>query len=194
MGDMLPYTPLAIAADALDELRVHDDAGRAVVPYRAGPESEPLRCCLRPMRENDHVALVSYAPLRRWAAVAGAQPGAYDEVGPVFIHADACGGPHAADAGGYPFTRPGALRVVRRYDTGGRILGGRLIVLPDDHGRGLTEALTEAFADPATALAHVRAAEYGCFHFEVRPRRRLADAPRTGPLQTRQDRRAPAVV
>jgi hypothetical protein len=33
---------------------------------------------------------------------------------------------------------------------------------------GFDQGLAEAFADPAVALVHVRAVEYGCFQFEVR--------------------------
>lgn len=40
--------------------------------------------------------------------------------------------------------------------------------IPADEERGYDEAITEAFADPAVALVHVRAVEYGCWHFEVR--------------------------
>lgn len=32
----------------------------------------------------------------------------------------------------------------------------------------IERALDEAFADPEVALVHLRAAEYGCFLFEVR--------------------------
>ncbi|MGW0900758.1 DUF1203 domain-containing protein, partial [Streptomyces goshikiensis] len=35
-------------------------------------------------------------------------------------------------------------------------------------GAQIEEALTEAFADPAVALVHLRAVEFGCFLFEVR--------------------------
>ncbi|MFI5801459.1 DUF1203 domain-containing protein [Streptomyces sp. NPDC051561] len=166
------HTPLPIHPAALGELRESDDAGRAVAPFTAGDGApvdsvgSPLRCCLRAVREGERVALVSYAPLRRWAAAAGAEPGAYDEVGPVFVHADACEGPEPAD--GYPFARPGALRTVRRYDSAGRIVGGRLFEIPEDATAGFDEVLVEAFAEPEVALVHVRAVEYGCFQFEVR--------------------------
>ncbi|GAA3072222.1 DUF1203 domain-containing protein [Streptomyces roseofulvus] len=158
---MKTFTPRAVGPDALAALRSVDDAGRACVPYVAPEGGEPLRCCLRGARAGERIALVSYAPLRRWAAATGARPGAYDEVGPVFVHAEACAGPEPAE--GYPFERPGALRTVRRYSADGRIVGGRLVELP-----GLDEAFAEAFADPEVALVHVRAVEYGCFHFEVR--------------------------
>nr|WSS61852.1 DUF1203 domain-containing protein [Streptomyces sp. NBC_01177] len=164
---MTTYEARPIGPDVLKELRTSDDAGRPCVPYTATEGGEPLRCCLRGAGPGERIALVSYAPLRRWAAGTGARPGAYDEQGPVFIHAGECGGP-AADRAGYPFSRAGALRAVRRYNAAGEIVGGRLLEIPADEERGYDEALAEAFADPEVAVVHVRAVEYGCLHFEVR--------------------------
>ncbi|MFJ2769462.1 DUF1203 domain-containing protein [Streptomyces sp. NPDC087300] len=161
------YTPRPITPDTLKQLRDTDDAGRPCVPYADAEGGSPLRCCLRPVAPGERIALVSYAPLRRWAGETGATPGAYDEQGPVFIHADPCDGP-ADDAAGYPFARSGALRTVRRYDARGHIVGGRLLEIPEDAEQGFDGAFAEAFADPEVALVHVRAVEYGCFHFEVR--------------------------
>ncbi|MGW1008630.1 DUF1203 domain-containing protein [Streptomyces termitum] len=167
---MTLFTARAVEPAVLTELRTADDAGRRPVPYPTGDGGEPLRCCLRPARPGERLVLVSYAPLRRWAAATGARPGAYDEVGPVFVHAgpEGCDGPAADPAarrgpGAYPFERERVLRTVRRYGADGRILGGRLVQLPGLHG-----AFTDAFADPAVALVHVRAVEHGCFLFEVR--------------------------
>ncbi|MFG2670771.1 DUF1203 domain-containing protein [Streptomyces sp. NPDC048445] len=164
---MTSYEARAIDEAALKELRETDDAGRPCVPYTATDAGSPLRCCLRGNEAGERIALVSYAPLRRWAAAAWAKPGAYDEQGPVFIHAEECGGP-APGRTGYPFSRAGALRTVRRYDGDGHIVGGRLLQIPADEERGFDEAFAEAFADPEVALVHVRAVEYGCWHFEVR--------------------------
>ncbi|MGW2184383.1 DUF1203 domain-containing protein [Streptomyces sp. NPDC001719] len=170
---MTTYTPLPIPPAALEELRLIDDAGRPMRPYTAREDGvpldcvgSPLRCCLRGIEPGERVALVSYAPLRRWATATGAEPGAYDEVGPVFIHADGCGEPQEAQ--GYPFARPGALRTVRRYDSEGHIVGGRLLEIPRNPEAGFDRAFDEAFAAPEVALVHVRALEYGCFQFEVR--------------------------
>ncbi|MFF1510770.1 DUF1203 domain-containing protein [Streptomyces sp. NPDC058326] len=160
------YTARAVPATALAELRVGDDAGRACAPYTADEGGHPLRCCLRRSVPGERIALVSYAPLRRGAAETGADPGAYDEQGPVFIHAEECGGPAPSET--YPFARPGALRTVRGYDAAGRIVGGRLLKIPEAATEGFDRAFTEAFADPAVALVHVRAVEHGCFLFEVR--------------------------
>ncbi|MFF0444817.1 DUF1203 domain-containing protein [Streptomyces sp. NPDC004609] len=160
------YHAVPIEPGALDRLRVTDDAGRPCVPFTDHEGGAPLRCCLRPSRAGESLALVSYAPLRRWAARSGARPGAYDEQGPVFIHAGPCGDPDPADTR-FPFVRAGALRVLRRYTTDGRIAGGHLLEIPEDPAPAFDAALAEAFADPAVALVHVRAVEYGCFHFLV---------------------------
>ncbi|MGW7607125.1 DUF1203 domain-containing protein [Streptomyces sp. NPDC054766] len=156
---MTTYTAHPIGPAALKELRDTDDAGRRLAPLTDEEGGAPLRCCLRRSEPGERIALVSYAPLRRWAAETGAEPGAYDEQGPVFIHADACAGP-ATDA--LPFTN--AHRTVRRYSAEGHILGGHLVETPTT----FDEALTAAFTDPEVALLHVRAVEYGCFLYEVR--------------------------
>ncbi|MEU9153549.1 DUF1203 domain-containing protein [Streptomyces sp. NPDC048417] len=160
------FPPLPISATALKELRVQDDAGNPPRPYPDDEGDAPLRCCLRSSTRGERIALVSYAPLRRWAARTDADPGAYDEQGPVFIHAEDCGGPSGENLG-YPWARSGALRVLRRYDGRGHITGGRMLELPDDSRAAFEHALAEAFADPETAQVHVRAVEYGCYHFRV---------------------------
>ncbi|MFD9305985.1 DUF1203 domain-containing protein [Streptomyces sp. NPDC060048] len=163
---MTAHTVLPIAPDVLASLRAIDDAGRPCLPYEDSEGGAPLRCCLRRSVPGERIALVSYAPLRRWAAETGADPGAYDEQGPVFVHAGDCGGPAAG--AGLPFAQPGALRTARRYDAAGHILGGSVLALAEDPEAVVDRALTEAFADPRTALVHVRAAEFGCYLFEVR--------------------------
>ncbi|GHA67607.1 hypothetical protein GCM10010330_20430 [Streptomyces tendae] len=153
------HTAHPIPPGVLEELRTTDDAGRVPAPVTDDEGGAPLRCCLRRSRAGEHIALVSYAPLRRWAAATGADPGAYDEQGPVFVHAEKCAGP---ETDGLPFTN--SHRTLRRYSSGGRILGGRLVEGAD----AFAPALREAFDDPAVAFVHVRAVEYGCFLYEVR--------------------------
>ncbi|MFD7706720.1 DUF1203 domain-containing protein [Streptomyces sp. NPDC059786] len=160
----------AIEPGALKELRDTDDAGRPCAPFTDDEGGAPLRCCLRRSEPGERIALVSYAPLRRWAAQTGADPGAYDEQGPVFLHAEECGGP-SSGAGHHSLTSAGSLRVVRRYSAAGRILGGRLIEVPgpaDATDAAFEAAFHAAFTDPDVALVHIRAVEYGCFFYEVR--------------------------
>ncbi|MFH9014063.1 DUF1203 domain-containing protein [Streptomyces sp. NPDC017943] len=151
-----------IAPRVLRELRTADDAGRPAAPLTDPEGGAPLRCCLRHSAPGERIALVSYAPLRRWAAGTGADPGAYDEQGPVYLHAGPCDGP-ADPPAPLPFTN--SHRVLRRYSAEGHILGGRLVGGGPD---AFEQALTETLDDPAVALVHVRAVEYGCFLYEVR--------------------------
>lgn len=157
-----------ISAEGLRELRIADDAGN---PPRLVTDAEggsPLRCCLSPARPGEQIALVSYAPLRRWARETGAAPGPYDEVGPVFIHPGECAGPAGT---GFPASLLGARRMLRAYGADGSILSGRLA--EGDELRDQASAdrvLGEVFADPRVAVVHARAVEFGCFTFEVRRR------------------------
>ncbi|MFE1439012.1 DUF1203 domain-containing protein [Streptomyces sp. NPDC058739] len=154
---MTTYIARPVEAPVLNELRRADDSGRRMVPVTDEEGGAPLRCCLRRSRPGERIALVAYAPLRRWAAATDVDPGAYDEQGPVFVHAGECAG---FEGGSLPFTQ--AHRVLRRYSADGRILGGQLVET------GFEDALRKAFDDPAVALVQVRAVEYGCFLYEVR--------------------------
>ncbi|MEW2166201.1 DUF1203 domain-containing protein [Streptomyces sp. NPDC007084] len=155
---MTTYRARPIPPTVLKELRDTDDAGRPAVPVTDTEGGAPLRCCLRRSAPGERVALVAYAPLRRRAARTGTDPGAYDEQGPVFVHAEACAAPPAKDL---PFTN--APRVLRRYSPEGHILGGHLVQPPAP----FDSALTTAFTEPEVAFVHVRAVEYGCFLYEV---------------------------
>lgn len=163
------YQVLAIAPAVLAELRGSDDAGRPLRPYADPEGGAPLRCCLRYSREGELVALVSYAPLHRWAAERGVDPGAYDERGPIFIHADGADCDEAPSERRYPAAMHGQ-RVFRCYDAEGRILRGEPVpgADPEHAGKLADETLRALFADPEVALVHVRALAFGCFVLEAR--------------------------
>ncbi|HET7015375.1 MAG TPA: DUF1203 domain-containing protein [Streptosporangiaceae bacterium] len=155
-----------IDEDVVAQLLVTDDAGNAPRVKIDDEGGSPLRCCLRASRPGERIALVSYAPLRRWAKATGADPGAYDEVGPVFIHTEPCGGPVSTR---FPQDYLSAPRVFRAYRADGSILRGRMAsaeVLKDADAAG--QVLSRMLADPNVAVVHARALEFGCFTFEVR--------------------------
>ncbi|TJZ44626.1 DUF1203 domain-containing protein [Streptomyces piniterrae] len=164
----LNYEARAIDSAVLEQLRERDDAGLVRQPVADPEGGAPLRCCLRRSTAGERIILVSYAPLRRWAAETGVEPGPYDECGPVFLHAEACSGPTSGP--GYPAGLHGARRVLRAYSTQGSILGGSLIEIPREQVTDVDDALRDIFADPAVALVHVRAVEFGCFMVEIRRR------------------------
>ncbi|MFE0043724.1 DUF1203 domain-containing protein [Streptomyces albireticuli] len=162
------YEVRAIDPAVLKQLREQDDAGFTRIPVTDPQGGAPLRCCLRHSGAGEQIVLISYAPLRRWAVETGAEPGPYDECGPVFVHAEECGGPTSGP--GYPAELHGARRVLRAYSAQGHILGGRLIEIPKEQASEVNDALRDVFADPAVTLVHVRAVEFGCFMVEVRRR------------------------
>jgi hypothetical protein len=151
--------PIAPAVAA--ELRTLDDASRGPRVIADSEGGSPLRCCLRASRPGETIALVSYAPLRRWAAERGVDPGGYDETGPVFIHATECAG---YGGEGYPEDFRGSRRMLRAYRGDGSIMSGRLLD-PDERPE---EVIASLFADDEVAVVHARAVEFGCFTFEIR--------------------------
>ena len=148
-----------IEPDVVAALRGRDDAGREPLLVVDAEGGNPLRCCLRLSQPGEALLLASYAPLRRWAARTGADPAAYDEVGPVFVHPAPCAGPAGAD---WPHEL-GLPRVLRAYDASGRIVGGRLVAAGEDP----EQAVGEVFADPRVAVVHARALVAGCFTFAI---------------------------
>ncbi|MFI9329729.1 DUF1203 domain-containing protein [Kitasatospora sp. NPDC052868] len=140
-------------------LLVRDDAGRPPVRSVDHEGGAPLRCCLSRALPGDRIALVGYAPLRRWAAETGVDPGPYDELGPVFLHDGPCPGAGSD----WPTAFHGGERVLRAYDRRGHVLGG-VTVTPETAEAGAAALL----ADPEVAVVHVRALHFGCFMHEVR--------------------------
>jgi hypothetical protein len=161
MTTTLTFEVRPIDAVVVGALRDCDDAGRQPRLVTSHDGGSPLRCCLRPSRPGEPILLASYAPLRRWAHETCADPGAYDEVGPVFIHAAPCAGP---ESDGIPFELFDSRRMLRCYDASGAILGGRIVEADEDP----EAVMDEVFADPQVAVIHARAIEFGCFTFEIR--------------------------
>jgi Protein of unknown function (DUF1203) len=162
-----------IAPGVVCQLQTLDDLGRAPRFIRDEEGGSPLRCCLRLSRPGDEIMLASYAPLRRWALERGIDPGAYDEAGPVFIHAGLCDG---ARGSGFPVDFLGAERMFRAYGENGSILFGRRVGPGEIADQASAErVLGEVFADERVAVVHARAIEFGCFTFEIRRYRGGAD-------------------
>jgi hypothetical protein len=151
-----PLSYLPIPAEELDAIRTagRDEAGNVLeiqVPAEGGA---PLRCCLREARAGERLLLLAYTP--------PGTAGAYAERGPVFIHAEHCGGyptPHAYPAG--LIARP---QVVRAYDQQGRIADGVLVA----DGHQAQGAIAGLLARPEVVLVHLRNVGYGCYNFCVR--------------------------
>lgn len=144
-----------IQADRLRQIRAdgRDDNGERYTQRVDDEGGAPLRCCLRDSRPGEHIALIGYRPF------GGSGP--YAEVGPVFVHAEECGGYLQADR--YPEEFLDRPQVFRAYRADGTIAGGRLV--KPEHGQ--EHVIRELFADPDIALLHSRNVIYGCFMFEI---------------------------
>jgi hypothetical protein len=151
----------AIDSSTLRRLRAqgHDDFGHRWEPRIDHEGGEPLRCCLTYSWPGESIVLIAYAPVRESA---GADAGPYDEVGPVFVHAEECGGP--ADAEQYPAEWMDRPQVLRAYRVDGGIAGGVQLEPGDDRD----EAARRLLADPEVAFVHSRNIVYGCYMLEIR--------------------------
>ena len=163
----ITYAPQPIPAHTLAGLRSRDDAGNVMRPYLARTDGvpiesvgSPLRCCWRSVRPGDRIALVSYAPLRRWAGLTGADPGAYDEIGPIFIHARECR-PYA-ETESFPADFAERRLVLRAYGHTGEIVDA--IVAPPGTA---SDCAARFFEDERVAEIHVRHESYTCFDFKI---------------------------
>ncbi len=112
----------------------------------------PLRCCLRKAGPGEPVVLFRHAP------EAGAGP--YEELGPVFAHAEPCDGP--ATTAELPEALLHAPRTLRAYTAGGRIHGGETV-----EPGNLPDRVAALLDDPDVAQLQVRSATHGCFLFAI---------------------------
>ena len=84
------------------------------------------------------------------------------ERGPVFIHAEPCGGYLTPER--YPPALSHRQQVVRAYDQDGQIAGG-VLVHDGEHAMTVIRGL---LARPDVTLVHLRNVGYGCYNFAVR--------------------------
>jgi Protein of unknown function (DUF1203) len=146
---------VAIPAAELDVIRTagQDEAGNELT-VRVDPDGgSPLRCCLRETRPGEKVLLIAYTP--------PGTAGAYAERGPVFIHAEQCGGYPMSHE--YPPELSHRQQVVRAYDKQGRIAEGVLVA----DGSHAQDAIADLLARPGIELVHLRNVGYGCYNFAV---------------------------
>jgi hypothetical protein len=144
----------AIPAAELGRIRAagHDVNGDPFAPFLDDVGGAPLRCCLRPSRAGERIALIAYRP--------SGTAGAYAETGPVFVHASSCAG-YPVD-GGWPPEFRDRQQVLRAYDAAGRIADAILV-----EGAQAEAGIAKLLADPAHVVVHSRNVLYGCYMFAV---------------------------
>jgi hypothetical protein len=127
-------------------------------PFTAFPAEggDPLRCCLTRAEAGEQIALISYAPFQRVSP--------WTEVGPVYVHADACTGYPAADE--LPALLRFGPRVLRTYHADGSLDYDHIRVLTGEHD-DCAPVLAELLTIDAVDQVHVRTLAPQCFLYAV---------------------------
>ncbi|HEX5510789.1 MAG TPA: DUF1203 domain-containing protein [Actinomycetales bacterium] len=149
--------PADLKVHPIDAAELDDVRQQGVDRWGNRPEDfvsdggDQLRCCLRLSQPGETLWVIAHAPLtaqRPWR-----------EVGPVFVHAAACGGYEPAQ--GLPGFIGATPRVLRSYTADGAMFyAGNRVTEPGDD---LDAILKELLAEPAIAEVHVRNVEAQCF-------------------------------
>jgi Protein of unknown function (DUF1203) len=153
----LRFEVTAIAEAELDRIRVagHDDHGNLFAPRMTAPgeDGAPLRCCLQDSRVGERVAVISYGP--------PSGRGAYAEVGPVFIHADRCGGYTTPDR--FPPGFASRQQVLRTYDENGKISDALIV-----SGGSADPVIAHLLSRSGVVSVESHNVLFGCYMFTAR--------------------------
>ncbi len=152
---MSSFSVHALPGSYLDRMRAQgvDDFANPVVASRERAGA-PLRCCLREAVAGEAVALIAYQP--------STLGGPYAEIGPIFVHAEACAG--YPDTGRYPQAFRHRRQVLRVYDAdGNQIYDLNRIV----EGHDAEGSIIDLLARPQVNHLHSRNVLAGCFMFSI---------------------------
>jgi hypothetical protein len=131
-----------------------DGHGNPVTAY-AATGGEPLRCCLTCATAGEIIALISYAPFEH------ASP--WREVGPVYIHAEACGGYRTGTE--LPSQLRSGPRLLRTYHADDTMNYAHNTLV--ENGEDIEVRLTQLLSLPDVATVHVRTVLPQCFLYAV---------------------------
>jgi hypothetical protein len=152
---MQQFEIIALDGDELDAVRARgtDAFGNAItVHVNTEEDGAPLRCCLTEAKVGERVALIAHRPFDF--------EGPFAEVGPVYVHAEACEG--YPDAGHYPPGFRHRNQVFRAYGFDNRIEDAVLVA-----GDDAETAISTLLARPGGSFLHSRNVLYGCYMFAI---------------------------
>ena len=133
-----------------------DANGQAPERHISDGDGVPCRHCLGYVAAGEPYLILAYRPFP------AAQP--YAEVGPVFLHAEAC--PAYSPAEGLPPRERNAAsgRILRGYGANDRIVYGTGIVVGNDR---IEEEAAAILARDDVAYVHMRSATNNCFSLRI---------------------------
>lgn len=146
--------PTELAVRIRSTLR--DDFGNELRVWTSDAEGNPCRHCLRMTRLGERLILFTYRPFE--------ESGPYAEIGPIFIHADACER-YGGDAG-FPEDFIARALTLRAY---GKTERGNLSIVDAEVSRpgASSDVLTRLFLDERVTFVHARNPAWGCFDFRI---------------------------
>lgn len=126
------------------------------VPERkiSAGDATPCRCCLDQVRAGETYLILAHRPFPA--------PQPYAEVGPIFLHEQACR--RGGDGPQIPACLASPAYIVRGYGADDRIIYGSGGVVAT---AAIPERARALLADPATAYVHVRSASNNCFQCRI---------------------------
>ena len=147
---LLRVVPVAQAvADEVRNTRTDRYGNTGIQPVRADePRGYPCRVCLEDASEGEDLLLFSYSPFER--------PAPYRNVGPIFVHAQACTPYGRQDT--VPELMRGRLLALRAYDANDRMVECDLV-----EGAALESLVSRFFENPRASYIHAHNARAGCF-------------------------------
>jgi len=150
---MIPFAVTPLPPETAEAARTNerDAYGSALRIQTEGTENAPCRVCLSRASEGDAMILFSHSPFD--------VQNPYKEVGPVFVHADACT-PYADRN-----TLPPQIRqpiVLRAYNAAQEIHRAAVVVVGD-----ADEQLQSLLADAAVAYVQARSITNGCYLYRI---------------------------
>lgn len=131
-----------------------DANGQPAERHLAPDDGYPCRHCLAPIAKGEPFLVLAHRPFPA--------PQPYAEVGPVFLHAEAC--PRGGGTEGIPAALGSPRYIVRGYSADDRIVYGTGGVVDT---AAIPERAAELLGDPAIAYVHVRSAANNCFQCRV---------------------------
>ena len=144
---MFRVVPLETALAERIRQTMVDDFGNKLAPEES--EGGPCRHCLKRAKPGESLILFSHRPFTQLSP--------YSEVGPVYVHAEACERYEATDIFPPEF-KAGRTMTIRAYDVNEHIVDAKLATETEVEG-----VIEELFGDPAVAFIHARFSAYGCY-------------------------------
>ena len=112
----------------------------------------PCRSCLRLTTAGDEVMLLAHSPFT--------SSGPYAEVGPIFIHSQACDQYPSPDF--FPDDFSNRRMVLRAYSVAGEIADAQ-VCEPGEHN----DVIDRLFENSEVEFIHARNVAYGCYLFRI---------------------------